>query len=97
MIVDWASCARPLTRERVERWTAPHKSMVKHPRYGSVIVPHASKLAAIVNAAEFWRCDPGELTRDAEVLWVPQDAGPVARPREFCRPKTNNIDKEEQQ
>ena len=36
---------------RARRWLAKGKARVEHPKYGSVIVPHSSNLAAINNAA----------------------------------------------
>lgn len=70
-------------RSRANRWLAKTKSKVLHPKYGSVVIPHLSKCAAIENAAEFWKCDFSEIVSDAEV-WVaePKD-GPVRRPKEF--------------
>lgn len=53
-------------RERESRWTAPGRARVVHPVYGTVVVPHASNLAAIKNAAEVWRCDWAKIT-DAKV------------------------------
>lgn len=37
-----------------------------HPAHGAIVVPHSSNLAAIMNAAEVWRCDWAEIT-DAQV------------------------------
>ena len=71
-------------RSRAERWTAHGKSRVTHPRYGSVVVPHRSKLTAIENAAEFWRCDVTEIISTATVEWVDPKT-PVRKPKEFCR------------
>lgn len=53
-------------RARVHRWTVPGRARVVHPDHGTVVVPHSSNLAAIMNAAEVWRCDWAEIT-DAEV------------------------------
>lgn len=53
-------------RARIHRWEAPGRARVVHPDHGSVVVPHSSNLAAIMNAAEVWRCDWAEIT-DAEV------------------------------
>ena len=78
-----SSASKAMARAR--RWTAPGKARVDHPKYGSVIVPCCSKLGAIENAAEFWRCDPMEISRAAEVWAVEPDAGPVRRPKEFYR------------
>lgn len=46
-----------VARARFHRWQAPGRSRVVHPAHGSIVVPHASNLAAILNAAEVWRCD----------------------------------------
>lgn len=54
-------------RQRKNRWTAAGRSRVIHPVYGAVVVPHASNWAAIMNAAEVWRCDWAKIT-DAQVL-----------------------------
>lgn len=72
-------------RARRARWLAKTKSRVSHPRYGAVIVPHLSKLAAIENAAEFWKCKPSEISDGATVSWVPDSEGPVRRPKEFFK------------
>ena len=69
---------------RCYRWTAKTKARVSHEKYGEVIVPHRSNLTAIENAAEFWRCDPYEIISTARVDRVPDDAGPVRKPKEFC-------------
>ena len=53
-------------RERENRWSAPGRARVVHPAYGTVVVPNASNLAAIMNAAEVWRCDWAKIT-DAKV------------------------------
>lgn len=59
---------RPGTEERSrrERWSAKGTARVIHPAWGTVVVPHLSNLAAIMNAAEVWRCDGLEI-RGAEV------------------------------
>ena len=59
---------RPGTEERarIERWSAKGTARVTHPARGTVVVPCSSKLAAIMNAAEVWRCDWMEI-RGAEV------------------------------
>jgi len=74
--------AKEMARER--RWTAPGKSRVEHPKYGSVIVPHCSNLAAIENAAEYWGCDLMEIISTAE-CWACDQSLPVVRPKEFCK------------
>ncbi len=68
--IDPAERARILTdaekRAREHRWNVPGRSRVSHPAHGTVVVPHSSNLAAILNAAEVWRCDWTEIT-DAQV------------------------------
>ena len=77
--------ARKLARER--RWTYQGKARVEHPKYGSVIVPHGSNFSAIMNAAEYWRCDWLEISKEARV-WACDQSLPVVRPREFCKKKS---------
>lgn len=64
-------------RARIHRWQAPGRARVVHPAHGSIVVPHASNLAAILNAAEVWRCDWATIL-DAEV-WAADQAEPVAK------------------
>ena len=40
-----------VARARFHRWQAPGRSRVVHPAHGSIVVPHTSDLAAILNAA----------------------------------------------
>lgn len=68
--------------ERIRRWTAPGKSTVTHPKYGTVVVPHISKFSAIENAAEFWRTSPWDII-DASVMAYQDGDGPVRKPKEF--------------
>ena len=79
--------SRPLTlpekQARIRRWTAPGRSRVVHPKHGSVIVPHSSNLAAIENAAEYWKVDIMTIM-DAKVWAVEPGEGPVVVPKEFC-------------
>lgn len=63
-------------RARFHRWNAPGKSRVTHPAHGSVVVPHTSNLAAIMNAAEVWRCDWVTIL-DAKV-WAVDPSEPAA-------------------
>lgn len=74
---------RAKERSREDRWNAPGRARVVHPKYGTVVVPHQSNLTAILNAAEYWRCDWLEI-RDAEVWAATPEDGPVVKPREFC-------------
>ena len=70
---------RPVERERRERWGAETISRVTHPAHGSIVVPHRSNLAAIMNAAEVWGCDWAEIT-DAEVYAAEPGAVPETMP-----------------
>lgn len=47
-----------VARARFHRWQAPGRSRVVHPAHGSIVVPHTSNLAAILNA-QVWAA-PGE-------------------------------------
>ena len=53
-------------RARRERWQASGCARVVSRKYGTVVVPHGSNFAALLNAAEVWGCDWTEI-RDAEV------------------------------
>ena len=44
-------------RARFHRWQASGRARVEHPAHGSVVVPHASNLAASLPAAEGGRCN----------------------------------------
>lgn len=69
-------------RERAYRWTVRGRAKVVHPDFGSIIVPHASKLTALMNAAEYWGVQWTDL-RDAKVLDVGPDGGPTVVPVEY--------------
>lgn len=56
-----------MERSRRERWAAPGAAKVTHPAHGSVVVPHRSNYAALLNAAEVWGCSWLEI-RDATVM-----------------------------
>lgn len=58
---------------RRNRWAFPGKVRVVHPKYGEVIVPGASKFAAILCAAEKWGCPWAEIT-DAKVWALEENA-----------------------
>ena len=62
-------------RARRERWQAK----VVHPTRGTVVVPHGSNFAALLNAAEVWGCDWTEI-RDAEVWRADKEERPVPMP-----------------
>ena len=72
---------RIAARER--RWIYPGKATVTHPKYGKVVVPCPSKLAAILNAAEFWKCDELEIFDATVMVWKEGD-GPCRRPRDIA-------------
>ena len=48
-------------RAREHRWNVPGRSRVTHPDHGTIVVPHSSNLAAIMNAAEVWAAEPGDV------------------------------------
>ena len=63
-------------RSRSHRWQVPGRSRVVHQAHGAVVVPRASNLAAVMNAAEVWGCDWVTIL-DAEV-WAADPSEPVA-------------------
>ena len=81
--IEWTGrfMLRPGTgkRAREHRWSAPGRARVVHPTHGTVVVPHSSNLAAIMNAAEVWRCDWAEIT-DAQVRAAEPGDMPVKMP-----------------
>lgn len=58
-------------RGKKERWAFPVKALVRHPKYGEIQVPGASKYAAILCAAEQWGCKFLDI-HDAEVWAIPE-------------------------
>jgi hypothetical protein len=64
-------------RSRRERWRAKGRSRVTHPAHGSVVVPHGSNFAALLNAADVWGCDWLEI-RGAEV-WAAEPGATAAK------------------
>lgn len=66
-------------RARKSRWSAPARARVVHPARGTVVVPHSSNLAAVMNAAEVWGCDWAEIT-DAQVWTAELGDVPVKMP-----------------
>ena len=68
---------------RRRSWMARGRAKVSNPRYGSIVVPCASKMGAIQNAAEFWRIENWLEIRDAEVRAVEPDEGPAYIPRDI--------------
>ena len=61
------------------RWSAKGKAKVTHPMWGEVIVPCASKLAAVRCAAEVWGADWAQLM-DAKVEACDQSLPAEKRP-----------------
>lgn len=66
-------------RSRNQRWSAGGVARVTHPAYGTVVVPHHSNLAAVMNAAEVWGCKWSDIL-DAEVWQAAPDEQPVKMP-----------------
>lgn len=66
-------------RARRERWQASGCARVVSREYGTVVVPHGSNFAALLNAAEVWGCDWTEI-RDAEVWRADKEERPVPMP-----------------
>lgn len=66
-------------RARRERWQASGCARVVSRKYGTVVVPHGSNFAALLNAAEVWGCDWTEI-RDAEVWRADKEERPYASP-----------------
>ena len=66
-------------RSRRERWDSKSLARVTLPNLGSVVVPHRSNLAAVMNAAEVWGCDWMEIT-DATVYVAEPGAVPASMP-----------------
>lgn len=71
----------PAAAARRDRWTAKGISKVTHPRFGAIVVPHASRLSALKNAAELWGVDWLEI-RDAEVWAASPEDGAAERPED---------------
>ena len=69
----------PKERTRLERWEVKTLAKVVHPTRGTVVVPHRSNLAALMNAAEVWGCSWTEI-RDAKVWAADPGAVPVKMP-----------------
>lgn len=66
-------------RARRERWQASGCARVVSRKYGTVVVPHGSNFAALLNAAEVWGCDWTEIL-DAEVWRAGAEDKPVPMP-----------------
>ncbi len=78
-----------IQRERERRWSAQGRAKVVHPSYGSVVVPHYSNYAAVINAAEYWGCDFTEIIRAEVWLAGPEDGPAVAMPKRFEEKEMN--------
>ena len=74
-----ATYRNSVERARRERWEPKSLARVTHPAHGSVVVPHRSNLAAILNAAEVWGCEWIEIT-DATVYVAEPGAVPAPMP-----------------
>lgn len=80
---DYETHHAAIQREREQRWSASCLAIVEHPKYGSVVVPHYSNFAAVLNAAEYWNCDWGEIINAGVWLARPEDGPAVAMPERF--------------
>ena len=76
-------------RARIHRWNVPGKSRVTHPAHGSVVVPHMSNLAAVMNAAEVWGCDWVKIL-DAEV-WAVDPSEPAEEMPAHCKSRAVDL------
>lgn len=72
----------PEAAARKDMWAARGRATVTHPKYGRVVVPHASNLAAIKCAAEYWGVHWTEL-RKAEVWAARPEDGRCVGPRDY--------------
>lgn len=77
--MEYRARCSPAERTRLERWQTPGLAKVVHPTRGTVVVPHGSNFAALLNAAEVWGCDWTEI-RDAEVWRAGAEDKPVPMP-----------------
>ena len=77
--MEYRARRSPAERTRLERWQTPGLAKVVHPTRGTVVAPHRSNLAALMNAAEVWGCSWIEI-RDAKVLAADPGAVPVPMP-----------------
>ena len=71
-------------RSREARWNAKGRACVVYPERGTVVVPHSSNLAVLMNAAEYWGCSWLAI-RDAVVRIAKPEDGPAVKPKEFVR------------
>lgn len=68
--------AAAIERSRKMRWKAPGAAKVTDKLRGSVVVPHASKFAALLCAAEVWWCSWMDL--EGASVWKADPSEPVA-------------------
>lgn len=76
---EWEHHREAEERARKARWNAKGVVRVSHPAHGTVVVPHSSNYAAILNAAEVWGCDWVTIL-DAEVWRAEPGEKPVPMP-----------------
>lgn len=84
MAWDYDTHYAAIQREREQRWNTPGRAKVVHPKHGSVVVPHYSNFAAVLNAAEYWNCDWLEII-NAEVWRAEPEDGPAVAMPEIYR------------
>ena len=86
---DWESFDREGAMERAAalRWAAKGKAQVTHPRYGTVIVPCQSPIAAVFCTAEVWGSEV-EAIEDYRVLSCDQSLPAEKRPEKKQLKKT---------
>ena len=77
--MEYRARRSPAERTRLERWEVKTLAKVVHPARGTVVVPHRSSLAALMNAAEVWGCSWMEI-RNAKVWATDPGAVPVPMP-----------------
>ena len=77
--MEYCATRSHVERARLGRWGAKSMAKVVHPTRGTVVVPHHSNLAALMNAAEVWGCSWMEI-RDAKVWAADPGAAPVPMP-----------------
>ena len=73
---------RGVTREAARKYETSVTERARRERWrdgGTVVVPHGSNFAALLNAAEVWGCDWTEI-RDAEVWRADKEERPVPMP-----------------
>ena len=76
----WTYTKGVLEMERLNRWREKPIARVVNPKYGTVVVPCGSKLAALQCAAEYWGCSFEDI-RDASVWRAEPGAAAVRMPK----------------